>query len=91
MFPVILSLAAIGIAVAWFFSCSGSDPMCQISKSFSVGAGIIGLMCLAIGVFAIVEDRWGKGHSLKTDEAHRDNQYCGHCGRPLPHTRGISE
>ena len=91
MFPVIMSLALIGLAVAWFFSCSGSDPMCQITKSFSTGAGILGLLCLAIGVFAIVEDRRGNGRPRKPDESHRDDQYCGRCGCPLPHTHRISE
>lgn len=91
MVVVIMSLVTIGIAAAWFFSCSGNGPICQINQSFSVGAGILGLICLAMGVFGIVDDRWGKGHTRKPDAAHRDDQYCGRCGSPLPHTRRISE
>lgn len=55
------SLLLIGIAVGWFFSCSGDSAMCQITKSFSIGWGIFGLIGLAMGVFILVEDRINSG------------------------------
>ena len=93
MFPLILSLVVIGIAVGWFFSCTDSSPVCQINQSFSIGAGIMGLICLALAVFCIVEDRRGNGpsrkpyHPHRPYDPHRDDLYCGRCGSPLPHTR----
>ncbi len=52
-----LSLLLIGIAAGWYFSCSGDSAMCQITRSFSIGWGIFGLIGLAMGVFTLVEDR----------------------------------
>lgn len=92
MFVVIMGLLTIGIAVAWFFSCTGNSPVCQVNQSFSVGAGIIGLICLAMGVSGIVLDRRNKGkprqpyNPYRPYDPHRDDLYCGRCGSPLPHT-----
>ena len=57
MVVLALSLLLIGIAAGWYFSCSGDSAMCQITRSFSIGWGIFGLIGLAMGVFTPVEDR----------------------------------
>ena len=64
-----LSLLLIGIAVGWYFSCSGDSAMCQITRSFSIGWGIIGLIGLAMGIFILVEDRMNSGSSGPSSDA----------------------
>ena len=64
-----LSLLLIGIAVGWYFSCSGDSAVCQITRSFSIGWGIIGLIGLAMGVFILVEDRMNPGPSEPSPDA----------------------
>ena len=58
-----LSLLLVGIAAGWYFSCSGDTAMCQITRSFSIGWGIFGLIGLAMGIFILVEDRMNTGAS----------------------------
>ena len=71
-FVLILSLLLVGIAVAWFFSCSGGYPACQITRSFSVGAGIMGLIGVAMAAFIYFEDRKGGGRSELSGESQDD-------------------
>ena len=93
MFGVILSLVLIGIAAVWFSGCTDNTPVCQVHQSFSIGAGIMGLMCLAMSVTGIVLDRRNKGkprqpyHPHRPYDPHRDDLYCGRCGSLLPHVR----
>ena len=64
-----LSLLLIGISVGWYFSCSGDAAVCQITRSFSIGAGIFGLIGLGMGVFILVEDRMNAGSSEPSSDA----------------------
>ena len=68
-----LSLLLIGIAVGWYFSCSGDSAVCQITRSFSIGWGIIGLIGLAMGVFILVEDRMNSGPSEPSPDAQSED------------------
>ena len=56
MFMLLMSLLIIAIAVAWHFSCCGEAAACQITRSFGWGAGLLGLLCLAMAVLAFAED-----------------------------------
>ena len=63
MFVVAMGLLLIGISVGWFLSCPGDTGVCQITRSFSIGWGIFGLIGLAMGIFSWVEDRKNAGNS----------------------------
>ena len=93
MFGVILSLVLIGIAAVWFSGCTDNTPVCQVHQSFSIGAGIFGLIGLAMSVFGIVDERRNRGKPRQPHnrhrryDPHRDDLYCGRCGSLLPHAR----
>lgn len=67
MFALALSLLLIGLAVGWFFSCPGDSGVCQITRSFSIGWGIFGFICLAMSIFALVEDRINATNARASD------------------------
>jgi len=73
MVVVTMSLILIAIAVGWHFSCNDPSVLCQTSKSFSIGAGLFGLLGLGMGIFTIVEDRKGVGRRQPPSESPEDD------------------
>ena len=73
MFMLLMSLLIIAIAVAWHFSCGGEAAACQITRSFSWGAGLLGVLCLAMAVLAFAED-WKNSGRRKTPSQSEDER-----------------
>ena len=69
MFMLIMSLLIIAVAVAWYFSCGGEAAACQITRSFSVGGGLLGLLCLTMTAFAFAEDWKNSGRRNTPSES----------------------